>query len=92
MFEIYKNKKILITGITGFKGSWLALWLNHIGAKVSGFGLEPDTAPNLYHETMLDKNTHFSILDIRDPVNLAEKFNQYKPEIVFHLASQPLVT
>jgi len=92
MFEVYRNKKALITGITGFKGSWLAMWLNHIGALVSGFGLEPDTKPNLFQESGLNKNIHFSIIDIRDPDKLIQKVNDYKPEIIFHLASQPLVT
>ena len=86
---IYKDKTCLITGDTGFKGSWLAYWLCKMGAKVIGFSLEPDTSPN--HHDILDK-THTSIVgDIRDIAALNEVFETYKPDIVFHLAAQALV-
>lgn len=92
MFDIYKNKRVLITGITGFKGSWLAMWLEHIGANVSGFGLEPDTEPNLFYVSGLYRNKNYYINDIRDRKNLSARINQFKPEVIFHLAAQPLVS
>jgi CDP-glucose 4,6-dehydratase len=92
MFDIYKNKRILITGVTGFKGSWLALWLDHIGAIISGFGLEPDTVPNLFHESGLDRKNQFYITDIRNKERLNYRINEFRPEIIFHLAAQPLVS
>ena len=89
--NIYKNKKVLITGHTGFKGSWLALWLHSLGAEVTGYALEPNTNPNLFNILNLqDKITH-NIGDIRDGENLKRIFLKYQPEIVFHLAAQPLV-
>jgi len=89
--EFYKNKRVLITGDTGFKGSWLALWLNSIGAKVYGYALPAEI-----------KNAHFSLLGLENEIthidgNLLdfEKLNQtikdVQPEIVFHLAAQALV-
>jgi len=92
MFEVYKNKRILITGVTGFKGSWLAIWLTRLGAKVSGFGLEPDTIPGLFRESGLAKSESYRITDIRNKTELARIIIEFSPEIIFHLASQPLVT
>lgn len=91
MFEIYKNKKVLISGVTGFKGSWLYLWLNKIGADVSGFGLLPDTTPNLYGILEMDKDDKISIGDIRDKSFVKNIIDKHRPEIIFHLAAQPLV-
>ena len=86
---IYKDKVCLVTGDTGFKGSWLAYWLTEMEAKVIGYSLEPITTPN--HFKLLN-NSHTSIIgDTRDFYNLNKVFNQYKPKIVFHLAAQPLV-
>ncbi|MDC0933633.1 CDP-glucose 4,6-dehydratase [Arcobacteraceae bacterium] len=86
---IYKNKTVLVTGHTGFKGSWLVYWLNKIGAKVVGYSLEAPTNPN--HIDLLDLNTTSIIGDIRDLDKLNKTFEEYKPDIVFHLAAQPLV-
>ena len=91
MFEIYKNKKVLITGITGFKGSWLYLWLNHLGADVSGFGLLPDTNPSMYRILRMQEDEKISIGDIRDKSFVKNIVGKYNPEIIFHLAAQPLV-
>ena len=87
--NIYKTKKALITGHTGFKGSWLALWLTQMGADVLGYSLDPNTTPN--HFSMLDMPMESVIGDIRDGKNLSDVFKRFQPEIVFHLAAQPLV-
>jgi CDP-glucose 4,6-dehydratase len=87
--SIYKDKTVLLTGHTGFKGSWLALWLCEMGAKVVGYSLEAPTSPN--HLELLDLNITSIIGDIRDKEKLKEVFETYKPDIVFHLAAQPLV-
>lgn len=86
---IYKDKTVLVTGHTGFKGSWLVYWLNLMGAKVVGYSLEAPTTPN--HIGLLDLDIISVIGDIRDLDKLNQTFKKYKPEIVFHLAAQPLV-
>ena len=89
--EIYGNRRVLITGHTGFKGSWLSLWLTELGANVIGYSLEPPTEPNLFESVNLkDKITHI-IGDVRDEKHLTAIFEKYQPEFVFHLAAQPLV-
>ena len=85
----YKGKKVLITGHTGFKGSWLAFWLTQMGADVLGYSLDPNTSPN--HFSMLDMPMESVIGDIRDGRNLSDVLKRFEPEIVFHLAAQPLV-
>ena len=89
--EVYKNKKVLITGHTGFKGSWLSTWLTELGADVIGYSLEPPTQPNLFEVLKLDKKLIHIIGDVKDEENLLSVFKKYQPEIVFHLAAQPLV-
>ena len=86
---IYKGKKVLLTGHTGFKGSWLALWLKELGAEVIGYSLKPPTKPN--HFELLDLDMISIIGDIRDKKRVQEVFDKYQPDIVFHLAAQPLV-
>ncbi|WP_299363754.1 CDP-glucose 4,6-dehydratase [Winogradskyella sp.] len=86
---IYKNRTCLVTGHTGFKGSWLVYWLQKMGAKVIGYSLEPLTEPN--HYSLLDINYTSVIGDITDNEKLTDTFNKYQPEIVFHLAAQALV-
>jgi CDP-glucose 4,6-dehydratase len=86
---IYKDKTVLVTGHTGFKGSWLAYWLTKMGAKVVGYSLEAPTTPN--HISLLNLDIVSVIGDIRDLEKLNQTFEMYKPEIVFHLAAQPLV-
>jgi len=89
--NIYQNKKVLITGHTGFKGSWLAIWLKVLGAEVIGYSLAPPSGPNNFEATGLrEKITHIHG-DIRDLEQLMEAFKKYQPEFVFHLAAQPLV-
>lgn len=87
--DIYRGKRVLITGHTGFKGSWLAQWLNELGAHVTGIALPPETQPN--HWDLLGLATNEHCLDIRDPEALKRTFMATEPEIVFHLAAQPLV-
>ena len=87
--NIYKNKTVLVTGHTGFKGSWLCAWLEKLGANVIGYSLEPNTNPNNYE--LLDINITSIIGDILDKDKLNSVFKRYKPQVVFHLAAQPLV-
>jgi CDP-glucose 4,6-dehydratase len=86
---IYKDKTVLVTGHTGFKGSWLVYWLKEMGANVIGYSLEAPTAPN--HIELLKLNIISIVGDIRDLDKLNDTFSKYKPDIVFHLAAQPLV-
>ncbi len=87
--NIYLGKKVLITGHSGFKGTWLSLWLQQMGAIVSGIALEPDTNPN--HRDLLNLELDSNNIDIRDLEKLIYKINIIQPDIIFHLAAQPLV-
>lgn len=90
--DFYKNKKVLITGHTGFKGSWLAIWLHSLGAEVIGISLEPYTEKDNFVLSNIGKKIKADLRgDIRDLNFLKEVFAEYQPEIVFHLAAQPLV-
>ena len=91
MKDFYKNKKVLITGHTGFKGSWLSQILINWGANIAGYSLNPPTNPNLFNLLDLESNMNSIIGDIRDLDKLKEVFNEFKPEIVIHMAAQPLV-
>ena len=86
---VYKNKTVLVSGHTGFKGSWLCLWLQKMGATVVGYSLEAPTSPS--HIDLLNLNIISIIGDIGDLDKLNNVFQQYKPDIVFHLAAQSLV-
>jgi len=85
----YNGRRVLITGHTGFKGSWLALWLAELGADVIGLALPPETTPNHWNLLGIDINQYFR--DIRDEQTVARVVAETKPEIIFHLAAQPLV-
>jgi CDP-glucose 4,6-dehydratase len=87
----WNNRKVLITGHTGFKGSWLSLWLQHLGAKVTGISLDPLTKPSLYQQAEVAKDMNSLRQDIRNGEGLKQLFQKHQPEIVFHLAAQPLV-
>ena len=87
----FKNKKVLVTGHTGFKGSWLCRILHNAGAKVIGYSLQPPTKPSLFELAGLDKQITSIIGDIRDFEKLMEVFRKKQPEIVLHLAAQPIV-
>ncbi|RDY20370.1 CDP-glucose 4,6-dehydratase [Criibacterium bergeronii] len=91
ILEKYKNKTVLVTGHTGFKGAWLSKFLLILGANVIGYSLEPPTKPSLYEMLELDKQIVSIIGDIRDFERLSKTFKAYNPEIVFHLAAQPIV-
>ncbi|MEM0142890.1 MAG: CDP-glucose 4,6-dehydratase [Candidatus Parvarchaeum sp.] len=88
---VFKDKKILITGHTGFKGSWLSLWLKNMGAFVIGYSLKPPTTPNHFDILKLDKEIISITGDIRDKEKLENTFKKYRPEVVFHMAAQPIV-
>jgi CDP-glucose 4,6-dehydratase len=87
----WRGKRVLLTGHTGFKGSWLTLWLHRLGADVTGISLPPMTTPNLYAEADVDAACRSHFCDIRDVSALTELIHAAQPEIVFHLAAQPLV-
>jgi len=89
--NFFKNKKVLITGHTGFKGSWLTLWLNLLGAKVIGISKNLPTKPSHFDSLKLKKKIIDKRLDIRNFLKLYKIFTKYKPDIVFHLAAQSLV-
>lgn len=90
--DFYKGKRVLITGHTGFKGSWLSLWLSHLGVKVCGYALAPNTEPSLFEAVNIADKIEKSVIgSILDRETLQKAFNDFKPEIVFHLAAQPLV-
>ncbi len=89
--SFWNGKKVLITGHTGFKGSWLSLWLQNLGANVVGCSLKPPTEPNLYTLAAVEHNMTSVIVDIRDHQAVLHVFLQHQPEIVFHLAAQSLV-
>jgi len=88
----YGGKKVLVTGHTGFKGSWLSVWLSSLGAEVCGYSLDPYTVPSMFRELgIAGKISGSRTGDITDAEALNRVFNEFKPEIVFHLAAQPIV-
>lgn len=91
MVNIFENKKVLVTGHTGFKGAWLSLWLLELGARVRGYSFDFSSHPNLFTEVGLQKRLEHEMGDVRDYSHLKQVFEEFKPEIIFHLAAQPLV-
>ncbi len=91
MAEFYRGKRVLVTGHTGFKGTWLSLWLHTLGARVTGYALQPPTDPSLYNLCGKDKLVTSVIADIRDSESLAKVLQTASPEIIIHMAAQPLV-
>lgn len=89
--DFYKNKKILITGHTGFKGTWMCQALSELGAEVVGYSQEPPTTPSLFDLCDTEKRIHSVIGDIRDLEHLQQVFEEFQPEIVIHMAAQPIV-
>lgn len=88
---IYDGLRVLITGHTGFKGSWLTLWLCELGADMIGYSLEPPTTPNLFEACQLEKRITHLYGDVRDYNHLHDTITKYRPDVIFHLAAQPLV-
>jgi CDP-glucose 4,6-dehydratase len=92
LHQMYRGKRVLVTGHTGFKGSWLALWLSSIGANVTGISLAPDQGvDSLFDRANISEICDSRIVDIRDYSAIAAIMQEVKPEIIFHLAAQPLV-
>jgi CDP-glucose 4,6-dehydratase len=89
--DFWRGKRVLLTGHTGFKGAWLALWLRQLGAEVTGLALPPDTAPHLFGLAQVDDAVRSHVCDIRDAPALAAHVRESRPEIVLHLAAQALV-
>lgn len=91
MPQFWRGKKVLVTGHTGFKGSWLSLWLLELGAEVAGLSLAPNTEPSLFEQLRLDNELNHHIGDIRDLGLVKNLIADFQPDVVFHLAAQPLV-
>lgn len=89
--NFYNSKKVFVTGHTGFKGSWLCKLLVNAGADVTGYSLNPSTSPSLFNIAGIDNNIYSVIGDIRDLASLKKAFDEAQPEIVLHLAAQPIV-
>jgi CDP-glucose 4,6-dehydratase len=89
--ERFRGSRVLITGHTGFKGSWLSEWLLSLGAEVNGFALQPPTDPALFDQLDLEARMSSNLADVRDRAALAQVLNAVQPEFVFHMAAQPLV-
>lgn len=92
LIKKFKNKKVLITGHTGFKGAWLTLFLKIIGAKIMGISLRPQTKPSFFQIAKLDRDINNNFLNILNKEKLKKKIISFQPEFIFHLAAQPLIT
>lgn len=91
LLDFYKGKRVLVTGHTGFKGSWMCRVLHMAGAQVCGYSLVPPTNPSLYELAGIDKTVTSIVGDVRDRASLSLAFAQFQPEIVIHMAAQPIV-
>ena len=89
--EFWQGKRVFLTGHTGFKGSWLSLWLVSLGVSIKGYALNPNTTPSLFNEARVDSIIDSQIGDIRDQANLHESMTEFNPDILIHMAAQPLV-
>jgi CDP-glucose 4,6-dehydratase len=89
--DFWRGKKVWVTGHTGFKGSWLSLWLLQLGAEVKGMSLEPNTNPALFNQLNLSAHLCHQVGDVRDRDIVRQSIDQWQPDIIFHLAAQPLV-
>ena len=91
LLDFYKGKRVLVTGDTGFKGSWLVRILHLAGAEVTGYALKAPTEPSMFEILHLGETIHHVDGDVRDFAHLKQVFDETKPEIVLHLAAQPIV-
>lgn len=89
--NFWRGKKVFLTGHTGFKGSWLSLWLLKLGAELKGYSLKPNTNPSIYDSLNLNKNIESDINDIRNIDVIKKSIKNFNPDILFHMAAQPLV-
>jgi CDP-glucose 4,6-dehydratase len=89
--SFWTDKRVFLTGHTGFKGSWLALWLSELGAEVTGYALAPDTTPSLFDDLALASRVHSIIADVRDAERVRTAMRDARPDVVMHLAAQSLV-
>jgi len=89
--DFWSGKTVFLTGHTGFKGSWLSLWLQQLGASVHGFSLHPSTAPVLYEVANVAQGMNSTVADVRNLVALQAAMKECRPDIVFHLAAQAIV-
>ncbi len=89
--EFWRNRRVFLTGHTGFKGGWMAIWLSSLGAVVRGYALDPSTTPNLFTDAKIGTMIEDVRGDIRDAATLEKAMQEFKPEVVFHMAAQPLV-
>lgn len=89
--SFYNNRKILITGHTGFKGTWMCMLLVQVGAQVTGYALEPPTEPSVFKLSGIERKINSVIGDVRDLTHLQSVFNEVQPEVVIHMAAQPIV-
>lgn len=89
--DLWTNRRVLVTGHTGFKGAWLCAWLDQVGARVSGYSLAPEGAHNLWTELELEDRVHSTLADINDGEALADCLATQQPEVIFHFAAQSLV-
>ena len=89
--QFWKGKRVFVTGHTGFKGSWLSLWLQLMGAEVKGFSLAPPTQPALFEVAKVGDNMQTEIGDIRNLQQLSQSIRSFNPDVLLHLAAQPLV-
>jgi CDP-glucose 4,6-dehydratase len=89
--DCYKDKRVLLTGHTGFKGSWLSMWLKLLGAETTGYALDPPTEPSLFDRAKVADTVHDARGDIRDYESVRAVLAEAQPEIIFHMAAQPIV-
>jgi CDP-glucose 4,6-dehydratase len=89
--DFWSDKRVLVTGHTGFKGAWLSLWLQHLGAHVSGLAPAAPTSPSLFELARVGDHMHQHAVDVRDARALRESVERARPQVVFHLAAQPMV-